>query len=279
LKPESFFIHSLIYKNIPTILCDGLPSDDIRHPNISFNKLEVHYGAVLSSFVCLELLGYAFLHPLEPYIPSMLSLHPSNCTKYASHPNHSDFCLLHMIESPYWPERNFHIHTQHPLELTEVLQGHDIPQFGPYGPHCHEYWSSKVISKTNNSLSKYVNEISGENHFPTSHRDRIIKISYCERWEDMVSDVDLFFQWAIANRLNKVEWLLLGNYKWGDELETRKKRLQVLTGIGHEYSLMIGVDCPIGNIQQHGWSIVDIHLPLPKQLKQIRYVKPFFVVN
>jgi hypothetical protein len=25
-------------------------------------------------------------------------------------------------ESPFWPERAFHIHTQHPLELTDVLQ-------------------------------------------------------------------------------------------------------------------------------------------------------------
>ena len=37
-----------------------------------------------------------------------------------------------------------------------------------------------------------------------------------------------------------------GNYKWGDELHTRKKRLQVLTALGHDYSLMIGADCPIG---------------------------------
>ena len=42
----------------------------------------------------------------------------------------------------------------------------------------------------------------------------------------------------------------IGNYKWGDELDTRKKRLQVLTGIGHEYSLMVGADCPLGNVQQ-----------------------------
>ena len=75
---------------------------------------------------------------------------------------------------------------------------------------------------------------------------------------------------GFSNRLNKIEWLLLGNYKWGNELSTRQNRLRALTKIGHEYSLMVGADCPIGNIQQHAWSMVDTRLPLPQQLLQIR---------
>jgi hypothetical protein len=54
-------------------------------------------------------------------------------------------------------------------------------------------------------------------------------------------------------------FFLLGNYKWGYELETRKRRMRLLTQLGHEYSLMIGVDCPLGNIQQHAWSMVRMH--------------------
>ena len=45
-------------------------------------------------------------------------------------------CCIDILEEPYWSERCFHLHTQHPIELTEVLQGHDVPQFGPHGPHC-----------------------------------------------------------------------------------------------------------------------------------------------
>jgi hypothetical protein len=37
----------------------------------------------------------------------------------------------------------------------------------------------------------------------------------------MVTDVDHLFEWSVANRLNKIEWLLLGNYKWGNEWHTR----------------------------------------------------------
>jgi hypothetical protein len=35
---------------------------------------------------------------------------------------------------------------------------------------------------------------------------------YCERWEDMVDGVNTFFEWAVANRLNRIEWLLLGRF-------------------------------------------------------------------
>ena len=80
------------------------------------------------------------------------------------------------------------------------------------------------------------------------------------------------FEWAVANRLNKVEWLLLGSAQWGD-LDTsdyRQKRLRLLTSIGHEYSLMIGADLPLGNIQQHGWHMVNTRLPFKSQAQQIR---------
>ena len=92
---------------------------------------------------------------------------------------------------------------------------------------------------------------------------------YCERWEDMLRDVNNVFEWAVANRLNKLEWLLLGNYKWGDELNVRAKRLQTLTELGHQYSLLIGADVPLGNVQQHGWAMVNVRQPLSEQTKEI----------
>jgi len=67
----------------------------------------------------------------------------------------------------------------------------------------------------------------------------------------MVTDVDYFFEWAVANRLNKVEWLLLGSYKWGDN-PARVRRLKTLTRIGHQYSLLIG-QCTV--LHTHGTPI------------------------
>ena len=178
-----------------------------------------------------------------------------------------------ITESPYWPERSFHIHTQHPLELTDVLQGHDIPQTGPHGPHCSIFSYSKrnkYNRRRNRNKRKHKDDVSlrddidvnDDNHgnYNNENNDNInyndfnninnrieSKLQYCERWEDMVEDVSRLFEWSIANRLNRVEWLLLGNYKWGDELDVRAKRFRVLTTLGHQYSLLIGADIPLGN--------------------------------
>ena len=66
---------------------------------------------------------------------------------------------INVTENPYWPERSFHIHTQHPLELTDVLQGHDIPQFGPHGSHCSVFSFNKKqkYSKNNKQIRNYKN--------------------------------------------------------------------------------------------------------------------------
>jgi hypothetical protein len=243
------------------MVTNGLPLDSHRHQNISFDRNQVHYGAVLGAYASLELLGFVFGHPLDPYRPDAIGIWLNDCNANDSNPFIN--CGIDILESPYWPERSFHIHTQHPLEVTEVLQGHDIPQFGVHGEHCGLY-SDREYQKNK-----------GPRGAKEQHEHNTDKYSrhpgpYCERWEDMVQDVNLLFEWAIANRQNKVEWLLLGNYKWGDELETRLKRLRVLTSLGHKYSLLIGADCPIGNIQQHAWHMVNTRLPLAHQKRQIR---------
>ena len=202
------------------------------HGNESGVSSGSHYGAVACSYHALELLGYAFLHPLEPFIPQKIELKLSSLHPAITH-------------SPQWPIRIFHYHTQHPLELNEVLQGLDIPMFGPLGPEC-----SKSKNDPNHSSTNGV---------------------YCERWEDMVQEVDLLFEWCIANKFNRVEWLLLGNYKWKefDNSDIRRKRMRILTDLGHQYGLLVGADVPIGNIQQHAWYMVNTRLPFSQQVSKI----------
>jgi hypothetical protein len=242
----------------PALLANGLPLDIHTHKNISFSKDRVHYGAITASYAALEALGFAFLHPLEPYVPPILSLH-ATCKEASALGDKSGSgsgsgggcdskacttCPLDRIEQPTWPERAFHIHTQHPLELTEVLQGHDIPQFGQHGPRCRAFSDHRATTRKERrrKYNATAGAVSAHDH-PSMHSNSASgKASsaagpYCERWEDMVRDVDLLFQWAVANRLNKIEWLLLGNYKWGDELGVREKRLRLLTSLGHEYVL------------------------------------------
>jgi hypothetical protein len=114
LPSESYIIESHIshINDAHIILSNGLPLGVHSHPNASLNKDIVHYGAVVGAYQLLEQLGYGFLHPLDPHIPTGLRLPSTN---------------IRIVDSPRWPERSFHVHTQHPLELTEVLQGFDIP--------------------------------------------------------------------------------------------------------------------------------------------------------
>ena len=183
LPAESFQIQFDRFEGSPALngsapiyylVCNGLPLNPTTHTNVSFDKQHIHYGAVVCAYDALERLGYAFLHPLEPYIPPQLRMHVEFELSTMRATSSSNYATdratvgieqqgLHAaadestttaavaasasldesarraavrfsaVESPYWPERGFHLHTQHPLELTEVLQGHDIPQFGPHG--------------------------------------------------------------------------------------------------------------------------------------------------
>jgi hypothetical protein len=68
-----------------------------------------------AAYALLEELGFAFLHPLAPARPLALADPPAT---------------LHLVvEKPRWKTRTIHVHTQHPLELTEMLQG-----WGAAGP-------------------------------------------------------------------------------------------------------------------------------------------------
>jgi hypothetical protein len=65
-------------------------------------------GAAFGSYALLEELGFAFLHPLAPTVPTALP---------------TTLPTLNIATSPRWPRRNIHLHTMHPLELTELLNG------------------------------------------------------------------------------------------------------------------------------------------------------------
>ena len=192
-----------------------------------------------------------------------------------------------------------------------MLQGFDIPQYGPHGPHCAERPSGRGGSGGDRqSRGDYLRQLVGEPSGKVLEADRLERYgdileglhprggseggaaglkdshaefrpgvgsshswvsgwwewahslvpggrpgqptqeshpkagdpgpgqgqdspSYCQRWEDMVrslvvlyyvlyasvqtfiyitqvGEVNLFFEWALVNRLNKVEWLLLG---------------------------------------------------------------------
>lgn len=84
---------------------------------------DVNIGNIYGAYALLEKMGFGFLHPLEPTLPQKITI-PSN---------------LEVREKPYWPIRAWHLHTQHPLELTDMLNG-----WGPQGPSDLAGWESTL---------------------------------------------------------------------------------------------------------------------------------------
>ena len=105
LGPEGFVTRVRRSAHLTVMATRGLAPAQHPHGNL---------GAAHGAYALLERLGFAFLHPLSPVVPEALS-----------EPAAEELSR----EEPRWPERTLHLHTQHPLELTEVLQG-----FGPKGP-------------------------------------------------------------------------------------------------------------------------------------------------
>lgn len=66
-------------------------------------------GAAYATYTAMNLLGFHFMHPLNPILPPSL-VAPKEVT---------------IAEAPHWAYRSWHYHTEHPLELNEVLNGFD----------------------------------------------------------------------------------------------------------------------------------------------------------
>jgi len=90
-------------------------------------------GAGYAAYRALELAGFAFLHAMAPFVPSSLSSGDAS----------DDDLVTVLAGSPRWHERLWHVHTQHPLELTDLLQGFDIEAVDGTG-YAGETWESML---------------------------------------------------------------------------------------------------------------------------------------
>lgn len=156
---------------------------------------KANIGLLYGVYSLLEEMGFGFLHPLEPTLPNKLNI-PQQ---------------INSQQKPYWPIRAWHLHTQHPLELTDMLNG-----WGPQGP-----------------------------------QDRL-------GWESTLPEWDVFLEWMIANKQNRVEWVLLMAHSWQQFADSseRQERLKMLVEMGHNWGIAVGIDAPIILRQQHSWLMV-----------------------
>ena len=164
-------------------------------------------GTVYGLFEVLRFFGFAFLHPLQVTIPASTTISVPTQT-------------LSLQDSPRWRQRNFHLHTQHPLELTELLNG------------CS------------------VSECQASDSPPSN---------YSASWESMFPEWLSFLEWAAAQKLNKVEWCILIAADWevfGRSVQ-RQQRFQKLTAAAREWGLQTGADVPIVFMQQHAFHLIN----------------------
>lgn len=81
-------------------------------------------GSAYGAYALLEHVGFSFLHPLAPTRPEAVDVEVSDVDE---------------TSSPRWPIRGLQLHTMHPLELTNLLQG-----WGPEGPDDPAGWADML---------------------------------------------------------------------------------------------------------------------------------------
>jgi|GEM_PF-678207 len=116
LKNESFALRARRQGDCLTIAVRGKAS---AHPAPGSANLGTAYGI----YETLQDIGFRFHHPLKPEPPRKKT------------PELSELESLDRAESPHWPVRSIHLHTQHPLELTNLLNG-----WGMKGPKDEKSW-------------------------------------------------------------------------------------------------------------------------------------------
>lgn len=96
---EGYVLRSRAFRGGTLLAVNGNAKKTKAHGNLG-----VSHGV----YAALEELGFGFLHPLAPTIPAAVAV---------------PHATIDRTETPRWDKRTIHVHTQHPLELTEMLQG------------------------------------------------------------------------------------------------------------------------------------------------------------
>lgn len=226
LPPQSFIVRSNFTRGSNVLLVVGNGRSDAYEKRVD-SATKVNMGAVYACYYVIEkILGISFMaHPFQPQRSNELALNRRLERLLQSGG------ALNVIEQPQWNIRGIHIHTMHPLELTELLNG-----FG------------KNLS--------------------------------IDTWE-ITSEYDMFCEWLVANRQNRLEWVLLWSESWSEyaDSELRKHRLRALVERAHEYGLLVGIDVPIALRQQHSWSLIrpgDKRDPIEQIQSRLDYIAPVF---
>lgn len=91
-------------------------------------------------------------------------------------------------------------------------------------------------------------------------------------WEALLPEWESYLEWLIANRQNKVEWVLLEKAPWAEFARSpeRQARLRQLVELGHDWRMLVGMDAPLSLEQQNGWRLIPKGGTPDEELRQLR---------
>lgn len=203
LPEEGFAIKSGVVNAVPTIVEDGAGR-----------------GAAFGAYALLEELGFAFLHPLAPLRPTSLP---------------ADWPALDDTRAPRWPIRNIHVHTMHPLELTELLNGWPIEDADTWAARLPEWdaFLEWMLGNGNNEVEWVLLEAASWSDYAASdERQRRLRV-LVERAHGFGlragADVPIALVQQHTFRLMQQEGEL------DDELSQIRARLDWLMGAGFDF--------------------------------------------
>ena len=193
---------------VTLVAADGNPpAPDVHH-------LGVNRGAIYGAYALLEALGIAFLHPLEPTLPAGLS---------------PPAAPLDVSEAPRWPIRSWHLHTMHPLELTDLLNGWGPSFQGGAGPNDEPGW-----------------------------RAMLPEWELCLEW--LLANRQNEVEWVL---LGAESWRAFSDGP------VRQARLKELVDLGHAWGMGVGVDASLALKQQHAFALLRRTGQLADEVREI----------
>ncbi|EDQ90471.1 uncharacterized protein MONBRDRAFT_24286 [Monosiga brevicollis MX1] len=210
LGPEGYTVRAFLHQSPQLVVAAGraptpLPYD--RHYAQVAGR-----GDAYACYAALQMAGFAFLHPLTPIVPESLNVS----------------AIANTSSSPRWPLRGFHIHTQHPLELTDLLTGFDLTANGT----VLETWEAM-------------------------QPDMALLAEWC------LANLQNRYGSGISpnpkSGSSLIEWLPLWARDWGSFAlgPIRQGRLLNLTKVVRGFGLHAGADAAIALQQQHAFALVN----------------------
>jgi hypothetical protein len=217
IAPEGFVLRSATVGGVHILATRGKDSADVAH----FQR--PNRGMLYGAYAALGEVGFGFLHPLAPSKPASFVI-----------PN----TPINRTEAPRWHVRGLHIHTQHPIELANLLNGwgqtgtNDEAGFQAMVPEWSTYLEWMIANHQNRVEWSLLDSASWSDFVESDTRQKRLAqvVSLAHTWGvETGADAPIALQQQHAFRL------VVKQGELADELASIRQRVGYLMGAGFDY--------------------------------------------